>query len=65
MSVADWEHEKLTKTISIEEFEELDKRSLFVDALLESGIDNWCNYEYAIELYNKLLKEFEYENDSI
>ena len=50
------------KVLSIEEFEELDRRSLFVDALIQCGVDNWCGYEDAIILYNNLLKEFGYEN---
>ena len=62
MSVADWEHEKQKVTITKEEFEELDKRSLFVDALIESGVDNWCGYIDAMGLYKTLKKEFGYED---
>lgn len=44
------EIERLTLEIKQLEFEVNDK-SLYIQALEESGIDNWCNYEYAIELY--------------
>ena len=37
-------------TITQEEYDELLKRSDWLDCLESAGVDNWCGYEYAQEL---------------
>ena len=49
------------KVLSIEEFEDLDKRSLFLDALIMSGVDNWEWYGEAVDVYEKLLLKAGYD----
>ncbi len=44
-----------------EEFEDLVKRSLFLDALIISGVDNWEWYGEAVDVYKKLLLEAGYD----
>lgn len=49
------------KVLSIEEFEDLDKKSLFLDALIMSGVDNWEWYGEAVDVYEKLLLKAGYD----
>lgn len=49
------------KVLSIEEFEDLDKRSLFLDALIMSGVDNWEWYGEAVDRYEELLLQAGYD----
>ena len=40
-----------TITITKAEYDRLDKRSVFLDALDAAGVDNWEGFEYAHEIF--------------
>lgn len=42
-----------TITITKEEYDRLDKRSAFLDALDAAGVDNWEGYEFAHEIFEE------------
>ena len=48
-------------TITKAEYDELIQNYNFMQCLERAGVDNWDGYEYAIELYSEIEKEWEDE----
>ena len=48
-----------TITITQEEYDQLEKDSLLLNALRNQGVDNWCGWDDAIEEYRESLGEDE------
>ena len=46
-------------TITQEEYDQLEKDSILLNALRNAGVDNWCGLEDAIEEYREALGEYE------
>jgi hypothetical protein len=46
--------EPKTITITVDEFEDLENDSLFLNCLKECGVDNWNGYADAWELYQEM-----------
>jgi len=46
-----------TITISKSRYEDLLRNEIFMDCLLEGGVDNWEWYGDACEAYREILKE--------
>lgn len=44
-------------TITQEEYAMLREDSLFLEALVEAGVNNWEGYEEALRVYNKMEDE--------
>jgi len=49
------------KMVTIPETEYLDllDDSMRLEALQGAGVDNWCGYDYAREIYNEMKEETE------
>lgn len=44
-------------TITKERYEELLRSDLWTDALYDAGVVNWSEFEYAIKIYQKKVKD--------
>ena len=47
-----------TITIPVEEYENLCNDSYMLEVLKSCGVDNWCGYEDAMELYAEEREEY-------
>lgn len=43
----------------IEEITELKRRTAFLEALEEAGVDNWGGYPAAVKIYEEKMKDVE------
>lgn len=46
-----------TVIISLEEYEDLCERSLFLEALERAGVDNWDGIDFAQEIFQDMLND--------
>lgn len=46
-------------SITLAEYDQLEKDSLLLNALRNAGVDNWCGWDDAIEEYREALGEDE------
>ena len=44
-------------TLTTEELEEMEDKIMLLDALIQSGVDNWSFYEDAVALYETWKSE--------
>lgn len=47
-----------TVTISKREYDSLLNDSMWVSALEQAGVDNWCGYDEAREIYSEMMEEY-------
>lgn len=53
------ETETISKEVSKEAYKSLIRDSMFLDCLINAGVDNWVWYGVACEEYHKLIEEEE------